>query len=858
MKQKLTFLSITLTVFLICGTVQSQDNNINGGRWNLPSTRAYTGGVYSQLPSVNTYKGPTGTTRIYHTSFGDILVPPNIIPFPTTTATESEVAAVNSGGNTNTMFAAWNSYGPSFYGTGFSLTTNGGTSFTGSYNTMNPANNGGDPGPWVWPAGSTWAGRLGMSILNGAYTGVNAFYSTDNGVTWTAGISIPPTGSVDKNLACVDDVPGSPYFGRAYILWSNFSAGQPPIVGAFSSDGGATWVPSTGNVSPASDGSHYCQGVDVQVGPGGIVYAVWAMPISGSPYTEDYIGFAKSTNGGVTWTSGTNTAVNVNGIRTTALYNGIRADGFPRLAIDKSGGARNGWIYAVLSEKTVAPARDNSDVCLCRSTDGGTTWTHTLVNQDASGNYNWLPAPVVDNNGILAISYYDTRNTTVPLTQFYMSYSNDGGATYTDVQISDHSFTPAPIPGLAGGYQGDYTGITCGNGKFWPYWAESSSGHYQVWTAGTSLALAHDFACGPFLSLPVAPLYTNTPYNIKSKISNIGTSNETAVPVKYYVDGVLINTTNVNENAGAVDSVSNTWQSAVAGNHTLMYITALASDLNRVNDTVRTTVTLIALVPPLCEQFSTTTFPPTGWTVDGTWWGYNAVSGFGVGTGSARFNSYSAPAGTDNNLKTLTFAVLPDAVLRFDIAFSPYPATPPYQQDSLVVLGSSDGGATYYSIIRLGPEDMQTAPATSGEFTPIASQWGKLSYPLPNGTNEIDFLGRSQYGNDLFIDSVCIDHLIGIASHENNVPKIYSLSQNYPNPFNPTTVINFGLPKAGLVKLVVYDIIGRVVATLVNNEFKEAGNYKVDFNALNLSSGVYFYRIETGSFTDIKKMVLIK
>ncbi len=857
MKYKFTILLITFASFLIGTAAQSQDNKNDGRRWNLPSTRAYTGGVYSNLPGVNNYKGPVGTAKLYHTPIGDVLVPPNIIPFPTATATESEVAAVNMGGNTNTMFAAWNSYGPSFYGTGFSLTTNGGTSFTGNYNNMNLGNNGGDPGPWVWPAGSTWAGRLGISVLNGGYTGVIAFYSTDNGITWTTGVLIPPTGSVDKNLGCVDDVPGSPYFGRAYILWSNFSLSAPPIVGAFSSDGGATWTPSTGNVSPAPDGSHYCQGVDVQVGPGGVVYAVWAMPVFGSPYTEDYIGFAKSTNGGVTWVNGTNTAVNVNGIRTTNLYNGIRADGFPRLAVDKSGGARNGWIYAVLSEKTVAPARDNSDVCLCRSTDGGATWTHTLVNQDASGNYNWHPAPVVDNAGVLAVGYEDTRNTTVPVTQVYMSYSNDGGTTFTDIQVSDHNFTPAPIPGLAGGYQGDYNGMTYGNGKYWPYWGDNSSGHYQVWTAGVSLSLAHDFSCGPFLSLPANPLSLNTPYAIKTKITNLGTSNETAVPIKYFVDGVLITTTNVNENAGAVDSVSNTWQTAVAGNHTLMYVSALSTDLNRSNDTVRVTVT-VSGAPSLCEQFATTAFPPAGWTTDGTYWGYNAVSGFGVGTGSARFNSWTAPPGTDNNLNTLTFEALPNAVLNFDIAYSPYPTTPPYAEDSLVVLGSTDAGTTYFSIIRLGPIEMQTAPASANEFTPLASQWGKMSYPLPNGTNKIDFLGRSQYGNDIFIDSVCIDHLIGISSQGNDLPRSYSLSQNYPNPFNPSTVISYGLPKAGLVRLVVYDILGRIAQTLVNNEYKEAGTYKAYFNAINLSSGVYFYRIEAGDFVSVKKMLLIK
>ena len=99
---------------------------------------------------------------------------------------------------------------------------------------------------------------------------------------------------------------------------------------------------------------------------------------------------------------------------------------------------------------------------------------------------------------------------------------------------------------------------------------------------------------------------------------------------------------------------------------------------------------------------------------------------------------------------------------------------------------------------------------------------------------------------------------VGVEPNGNTIPTEYSISQNYPNPFNPTTIINFGLPKAGLVKLVVYDILGRTVQTLVNNEFKEAGNYKADFDGTNFASGVYFYRIEAGDFVQIKKMVLIK
>lgn len=91
----------------------------------------------------------------------------------------------------------------------------------------------------------------------------------------------------------------------------------------------------------------------------------------------------------------------------------------------------------------------------------------------------------------------------------------------------------------------------------------------------------------------------------------------------------------------------------------------------------------------------------------------------------------------------------------------------------------------------------------------------------------------------------------------NIVPNTYSLSQNYPNPFNPVTRINFDIPKQGLVTMKVFDILGREIRALVN-EVKAPGRYSVDFNGTELSSGVYFYRLESNSFTDIKRMILIK
>ncbi len=91
----------------------------------------------------------------------------------------------------------------------------------------------------------------------------------------------------------------------------------------------------------------------------------------------------------------------------------------------------------------------------------------------------------------------------------------------------------------------------------------------------------------------------------------------------------------------------------------------------------------------------------------------------------------------------------------------------------------------------------------------------------------------------------------------NILPETYSISQNYPNPFNPSTKIQFSLPEASNVKVKIYDVLGREVARLVN-EYKNAGTYTVNFNASNLSSGIYFYSLEAGDFHTVKKMTLLK
>ena len=133
-------------------------------------------------------------------------------------------------------------------------------------------------------------------------------------------------------------------------------------------------------------------------------------------------------------------------------------------------------------------------------------------------------------------------------------------------------------------------------------------------------------------------------------------------------------------------------------------------------------------------------------------------------------------------------------------------------------------------------------------------------YTTFTGPTSFMTFGRALYSaisaNDSAILIKYSSNVNHINSGELNIKK-FTLYQNYPNPFNPVTKINYALPTQGFVSLKIYDITGREIKTLVN-EVKQAGYYTVDFNGSNYSSGVYFYRIQSGDFVQTKRMVLLK
>ena len=102
-----------------------------------------------------------------------------------------------------------------------------------------------------------------------------------------------------------------------------------------------------------------------------------------------------------------------------------------------------------------------------------------------------------------------------------------------------------------------------------------------------------------------------------------------------------------------------------------------------------------------------------------------------------------------------------------------------------------------------------------------------------------------------------LDYLTGTEGNNSEIPTVFKLYNNYPNPFNPSTSIKYDVPKNTFVNLSVYDILGKLVTNLVNQDMT-AGRYDAVWDAKNYASGTYIYRLEAGEFTDVKKMILVK
>ncbi len=410
---------------------------------------------------------------------------PNFRIKPGTGSTQSEMSIDMHPTMPSIIFAGANATNwpySTIYGTGTYFSTDGGTTWGGFDDPQSYyGRNSGDPAAIIGPNGNFYMGFINNS------SGQSIAVSTNYGTSWTSYTVAPNPGTLlDKNHLMVDKLETSPYVNRVYDAYTPFGGtNNYKLELKYSSNFGQTWSSGV-NISTGLASSYLDQGVNIQTGPNGVVYAAWAVYIDNSVSTgEDGIGFNKSTDGGQTW--GTPIfayQVSNFGIRgNLTSKNNIRVSSFPSMAVNRT----SGEIYITFPQKAnITPCGNSIDIVMIKSTNGGTTWSAPVrVNDDPLNNskdqyYPWMT--IDQSSGNLFVVFYDSRNVANDSAEVYVARSNDGGVTFQNFKVSDAAFKPIPISGLASGYQGDYIGIAAVNNIVFPLWADNRTGNYQGWS----------------------------------------------------------------------------------------------------------------------------------------------------------------------------------------------------------------------------------------------------------------------------------------------------------------------------------------------------------------------------------------
>lgn len=407
------------------------------------------------------------------------------IPLTTENSTQSENSVFVDPNDKNHALNSNNStQNPvgQLYGANDFFTFDGGSTWGGELQGAGGSNSG-DPTTAISNTGRMYVNY----IHNNSGQGIS--YSDNNGATWTAKQVAPNPGSMaDKNHMWIDNSLSSPYEGNLYVAWTNFGGSYDSEIGfTRSTSDGVTWSTPVAISTAVNAGSHN-QGVNIQTGPNGEVYALWAIYDSW-PSDECALGFAQSLDGGVTFQPANRIITNIRGIRTTATLKNHRVNSFPSMTVDISNGAHRGTIYAVWSNIGIPGVNTGTgiDVYMIKSTDQGATWsTPSRINQDefGLGKQHYFPWICCDSkSGTLSCIFYDDRNVASNKCEVFAANSRDGGQTWEDFKISDVSFTPSPIPGLASSYMGDYLGIASQNRKVYPVWSDNRTGIVMAYTS---------------------------------------------------------------------------------------------------------------------------------------------------------------------------------------------------------------------------------------------------------------------------------------------------------------------------------------------------------------------------------------
>jgi len=695
--------------------------------------------------------------------------------------------------------------------------------------------------------------QSGTSIV-----GTKIAYSTNNGLTWA--ISNGNTGN-DKNWIAADQT-GGPYANFVYGTMTN--GGSCNVIR--STDRGVSFQTVAGLSPHGLPGAMPCVGPNLLTGaPGGCVYVVTN---SGSSFAATY-SFFLSTNGGASFTlkSQQNFAgyvgTNVGGRNSVENF---RTRPYPFIAADNSNGPYRGRLYLVYATNQPAGDGNKADIFCRYSTDQGVSFSAPVqINDDANptAHHQWHPSIWCDKQtGRLFVKWLDTRNCpTNDSTDVYASFTTNGGASFsTNQKITNKNFKIDCISCGGGGtpkYLGDYDAVTSYGKTSMIVWSD-----FRQSTFGSYTAYFPDY------SMKLNPTKTFAGNNDSAFVRVLVPS------VKGYSDAVKF--------TALVDTLP------ASGSIQLSFVNGKDS-VTTFPDSVTLRIKTIGTVTPRVYRIIINGKGPNGIPVHQRIQNIDVnVATVSVGTnreGVCDFKvnnvqyvtrqSFIFNLGTSLTLQALSPKIVGgakyiyqnwsqggDTTQTFTVnSAATYTAN--YKVQFRLILsssiGNSFGGGLFYDSAVTFQFGVNSRFFTTGGLTYQFKGWtgsGTGSYTSPDSSG-LDTIRSIAIGNAIVETARWVQIQVGVQNISTEIPKEFKLYQNYPNPFNPVTNINFDVPKAGLVTIKVYDILGKEVEILAN-EVLQPGKYKTSFDASKLSSGIYFYRITSNDFSDIKRMIVLK
>lgn len=698
-------------------------------------------------------------------------------------------------------------------------------------------------------------GNLYYDNMKSPITGTWNVKSTNNGQNWFSAVTAN-LGN-DKNWIAADQT-GGPFANYVYGVMTpgNFVR---------SIDNGASFT-NTFGASNNLPGMMVCVGANVLNGnniPGGCVYVVTN---TGSSFAATYT-FYRSTNGGQSF--------DFMSIQNFANYVGTNVGGrnsvqnmrtrpYPFITADNSYGPNRGRLYLIYASNTPVGDGNKPDIFCRYSNDQGATWSNEVrVNDDANTTLHnqWHPATWCDKEtGRLYVQWMDTRDTpTSDSALIYATYSTDGGNTFVaNKQISNRKFRINCTTCGGGGtpaYLGDYNSLISNSVTSMLAWTDFRNNNfgsyvayypdYAMKTSTSSISVNNGQSATFRAIVPSVKDYTNRvkftatidtlPASGSLNISFVGRDSLTSYP-----DSVQIRVEAVgNVTPGRYRlKVEGRGPNGTPAHRRIVDVLVNSSLVN-----VRTNR------PGIAEyQVNGVTYnqPQQFVFQNGTNVTIRAVSPRVVGPNQYVFVNWSNGGDTSQTINVTSNL---DLVASYKLQ---------YRLIMTSSVGNTFGGNVFYDSASSATFGVLSRVFVSGGTTYYFRGWnggGNGSYTSPDSSGTDTAVTITMLGP--VSQTARWSTTVGINQTSSVVPEKYSLYQNYPNPFNPSTNIKFDIVKSGMVRIIVYDALGRQADVLVD-EVLNPGSYTAGFNASAMPSGIYYYRIITSDFSDVKKMLLIK